>query len=399
MINRLFLSVLAVGVVAMACDLRAADRVVLLDGSAVPGGVVEIDPSGSVVVGESSRSINLQDLRRIERDIKPDKPKPGVRIYLTDDSVLIADKIKLESGKVTFDGLLGQARELPVASVRAILLKGEVTEEQGLKLDPKFVEALEQGDTQQDHAFVERKDEIAFVRGVIDSIGQEDATFIWNDKPRKLSRDKTYGFVFAVTAQPPELTGQAKTMLVDGSSVWGKVARCDGKSLVLQREDLGEVKLDWSKVMQLQVRSSRLVFLSDLKPLRSQSEGIVTLPKWTIERDLSVMGQPIQLGDRTYEKGLGMHANAVQVYSVGAFDLFAAMIGIDQATQGRGDCVFIVRVDGQEKFSARMKGGDQPKVVRVPVKGAAKLELVVDAGEDLDLADHADWADARMIKE
>jgi len=79
--------------------------------------------------------------------------------------------------------------------------------------------------------------------------------------------------------------------------------------------------------------------------------------------------------------------------------VLAATIGIDDETDGRGDCVFKVLVDGDEKFSQRVKATDKPRAIRVPLSGASRVELIVEAGEDLDIADHANWAEARLIRE
>ena len=74
------------------------------------------------------------------------------------------------------------------------------------------------------------------------------------------------------------------------------------------------------------------------------------------------------------------------------------MIGIDDETNGRGDCIFLVLGDGKELFRARVTGTDEPRRIGVDIRGVRQVTLVVEPGEDLDLADHADWCDARMLK-
>ena len=55
-------------------------------------------------------------------------------------------------------------------------------------------------------------------------------------------------------------------------------------------------------------------------------------------------------------------------------------------------------VIGRELARQRMRGGEKPKPLNLSVAGVKRLTLAVEAGEDLDLADHADWADARLIR-
>jgi hypothetical protein len=197
-----------------------------------------------------------------------------------------------------------------------------------------------------------------------------------------------------------DVTGQVRAVLVDQSQVWGRLAAFDGKSMRLERSDGVAFELAWADVHHLSVRSDRMVFLSDLEALAESSRGLATLPTWPIERDRSVMGNKLTLGDgQVYHKGLGMHAAASIAYPVGRYDVFAATIGIDRETDGRGDCVFVVKVDGTEKLRRRMTGADKPHDIRVPITGARRLELIVEPGENLDIADHADWADARLIRQ
>ena len=48
--------------------------------------------------------------------------------------------------------------------------------------------------------------------------------------------------------------------------------------------------------------------------------------------------------------------------------------------------------------SGIVTGKDESFDIRVDVSDMQTLRLIVDFGEGLDLADHADWADARLLK-
>lgn len=112
----------------------------------------------------------------------------------------------------------------------------------------------------------------------------------------------------------------------------------------------------------------------------------------------SVDGNPIRLGGKTYESGLGTHAAS-------SFDLrldgnalrFQAVVGVDDEVERRGSVRFLVVVDGKRKFdSGVIHGGDAPKNVDVDLSGAKQLTLVVNDGGDGIDSDHGDWADARL---
>jgi hypothetical protein len=154
----------------------------------------------------------------------------------------------------------------------------------------------------------------------------------------------------------------------------------------------------WDFVVCVSVRSDRLVYLSDLTPVEVEEESIVAFPRaW--QRDRSVGGRALKLGERVFSKGIGVQARSRLVFRTNAeFELMTATVGIDAETSGRGDCIFIVLGDGQELFRKRLKGSDPPHDLRVDIEGVREMTLLVEPGEDLDFGDHADWCDACFIR-
>ena len=110
-------------------------------------------------------------------------------------------------------------------------------------------------------------------------------------------------------------------------------------------------------------------------------------------------GLPIKIGDQVYDMGLGFSSGMQLEFSnEGPYDLFLAEIGIDDDALGRGDCEFVVKGGQEELFRVRVKGGDPAKLIKVDITGYNSVTLEVDPGNDLDIADHADWADACFLK-
>jgi hypothetical protein len=140
------------------------------------------------------------------------------------------------------------------------------------------------------------------------------------------------------------------------------------------------------------------VFLSDLRPVEARLRPIVTLARpWRADR--SIEGGPLTVGGRTFEKGLGVASRSELVFDTHErFDVLAATVGIDASAAGRGDCEFVVLADGKEVLRQRMRGSDPPRDIRAKVAGAQRIALVVEPGEELDLSDHADWCDARLLR-
>lgn len=58
----------------------------------------------------------------------------------------------------------------------------------------------------------------------------------------------------------------------------------------------------------------------------------------------------------------------------------------------------IVRGDGIELWSGQVTGVSGPQTIDVSIRGIELIELEVAPGEEFDLADHANWCDARFVK-
>ncbi|MBN1419539.1 MAG: NPCBM/NEW2 domain-containing protein, partial [Planctomycetes bacterium] len=115
----------------------------------------------------------------------------------------------------------------------------------------------------------------------------------------------------------------------------------------------------------------------------------------------SVDGNPIRLKGVEYRHGIGTHARSeFGIDLKGAAVRFLAMAGVDDERTRMGSITFEVLVDGKRVFeSGVLRGGDEPKLVSVDLKGAKRLVLIVGDGDDGIDHDHADWAGALLILE
>src|SRR5437868_10200192 len=94
----------------------------------------------------------------------------------------------------------------------------------------------------------------------------------------------------------------------------------------------------------------------------------------------SVDGHPLAMGGKSYEHGVGTHANSALTINLGGgAEQFSSDVGIDAETAKRGSVRFEVWVDGRKLAdSGVMRGGDPPKHLQVQLRGARKLELIAD---------------------
>ncbi|NLD93411.1 MAG: choice-of-anchor D domain-containing protein [Fibrobacter sp.] len=137
---------------------------------------------------------------------------------------------------------------------------------------------------------------------------------------------------------------------------------------------------------------SDMVYLSDLEP------SFATAGWSSVKKDMSVGGNPIRIASEEYKKGLGTHANSEIVYNInGQYDIFSVTIGADDETDG--SVIFEVLGDNQRLFKSgtTMQKGFAEKC-NIVVRGVHELRLLVTDAYNGINSDHADWADARLIK-
>lgn len=144
-----------------------------------------------------------------------------------------------------------------------------------------------------------------------------------------------------------------------------------------------------------------IVYLSDLD-WQSASNG-----HGPVEKDMSCGqqqpgdGGTITLNGITYDKGLGAHAHSEIVYRLDkSYSSFVADIGIDdEITGGNGSVVFVVQADGEELYRSDLMTGDSDtQSINVDVTDRKELRLIVEAAVGGHYYDHADWAEARLVR-
>jgi len=144
----------------------------------------------------------------------------------------------------------------------------------------------------------------------------------------------------------------------------------------------------------------KVFYLSNYTPSQATQD-------WgNLNQDKTVNGNNISLNEKEYEKGLGTHAESEIIYNIEKFNgkYFRATVGMDDETNGTGQ--FEIYIDNGDGFkdepaykSDILSTGNDPVKVKINIIGANRIKLRVnDGGDDIN-GDHADWANARIVKE
>jgi hypothetical protein len=408
--RRLVLSFAALASVCSFARFAAADdTLVLLDGKRIAATVTAIDEaSGKITAASLAQPVELQGLRRLDRPAKAPAPlKAPFQIYLQGGGVMLAETATIADETVTMKWSYSEKVALPTEAIRAVCFASAVEDAKRPKATDQGREtlaaALAKPAGEKDSLLVMVEGKAQTLTGLVSAWHPGGIEFDWEGQARTIPYSRVYGIVLAQLGAAHDATGETTIATLDGSTTTGRVTRlADGKLTVLLHKSAGskpiETVIPWDAVQSISVKSNRLVFLSDEKPVDAQVKPIVAIARpW--QADKGVLGGPLTLAGRAYEKGLGVASRTELTFQQPTgFDGFAATIGLDASAAGRGNCVFVVRADGKEVYRKAMDGKTPPQEIRVNTAGAQRVALVVEPGEDLDLSDHADWCDARFLK-
>lgn len=370
----------------------AADRLILLDDAVITVPSLRIH-DGAIHGPGVPAGLRLDDLRRIERPGALVEPAPASVpwVELRGGSRIAAKSVSIAAEKCRVLWRGQQTLELPLDAIRAIRFETSAS--------APFDKARAQPKAEQDRVLV-RDDSGAetIVAGLVDSLTSEQMQLDVGTQRRALPAASIAGIVFAEPAAA-EARLPIAVHLSDESVLLGSSLELSDSSATLLLPGEVRVPFRWAEVTRVIVRSGRVAFLSELQPLAEEQRPIVT-PPYPTRRDLNASGLPLRLGSQVYEKGLGVHAFSKLTFAAGGqWDRFLATIGLAPDEGQQGDCVFKVLADGKVIFERRVRAADAPQVVDLPIAGCEQVMLVVEPGEDLDLGDHANWCDARFIRD
>lgn len=396
-----------------------------------PDGTIAFRPAASGSAAPVAAPINLQELRRIERS-----PAHGPATPPSDATALIhlepAGTLRASGVTLTADTLdiawapLGSLK-IPARAVRAIRFLQPSPNKPARTAAPSDPDPSDDplasilspapGDrplaTDRLFAIQPPSDpstarpaaapSVVTADGTVESIAADAVAFEWDGQTRRLPIQRAYAVALARTLDPAAAAGgpgdelgRVTLATADGSTLDARLLELTGERLLLELIPGVRVNLPLHAVRRIDVRSDRMAYLSDLRPITVRHDDPAHGP-W--RRDQTTIGTPVSIRSRLFEKALGVHAPASLTFRVDPrFRTLSVTPAIDDAARGGGDAVFVVTLDGAEVFRRRITGRDNPEPITLPLAGASTLTLSVEAGHDLDLGDIAVWADARLLR-
>jgi NPCBM/NEW2 domain-containing protein len=384
----------------------AEPLLVSVSGAPVEAKLVGFGADGRVsFVGKAPFSIHLDELVRWGHSALP---RPQTWVLLADGSRLVtaADwsggvAVQLDGENVVVQSVAWDDAQCPRALVTGIVFSRQERPEDRQQLEDR----LRAETVEKDTVFLTNQDRLS---GRLVKLAGGSLEMDVDGRETSLPLSRVAAVVLG-KSRPSSVASRPMKLILgmrDGSLL--HAAKVAGAEDNLAVELAGGAKLTGGNVddvVALQGSGGgKFVYLSDLEPADYKHVPYLSIA-WPYRRDRNVLGGPLMVGGERYLKGIGMHSAARLTYRLdGKYQRFDAMAALDDSSQGRGSVTFGVYVlrGGEWKPAAvsdTVHGGAGPEPVSVDVRGAEMITLTVDYADRGDELDHADWLDARLLKD
>ena len=375
----------------LSSQARGENTIQLIDGTQLNVTIESVSSDGTVVLAGNPDAVSLEKIVAYQTDAQP-VPSGSVEILITGGSKIFTDNVEVQGSDVAISSTSGLSTRLALDVVQAIVFKST-------KLVAK--QLADRSDS-EDMVIVGTPDGEKVVSGIFEGLSQGKLGLNFNGKSRKIGVEKIHAVSLADLGL--QIAAGTQVELTDGSLLNGSLQKVEQGTLTLNITSTQTIQIPWASVARLEMQSDNLVYLSSLDPIAVQQKSIFA-PQRSWQRDRSIESNPIRLqhpeksSPIIYRKGIGTQSySELEFANTNRFERFQAVTGIDAETQGRGDCQMSVYADGIKLWSQRVTADTPPQKVDVDISGMATIKLIVEPGEQFDLADHANWADAKFVK-
>ncbi len=328
-------------------------------------------------------------------------------MHLVDDSRIAAKEARLLDGRITVSSTAGEELQLTSKAVRYI--RWSDADE---TLDRQWSEILG-AEASADRLVIRRSaGTLDYLPGVVQGVSDGKVQFQYEGDTIPVPLAKVDGIIFFQSEA--ELPSARYRLATTDGSLWN-LESLELKGDVVHVTAVSGVAADLplTRLQQIDFAQMDAVYLSDLEP--SSTDWTPYIGSSTLLANLAKMFQPrrdrayngslLRLSatnsssdEREYDKGLAIHSRTEIVYRLaGKYRQFQAEVGIDPDSPA-GSAVVVISADGRTLFEQEVSADQAPQSISVDVNLAKRLTILVDFGNNLDIADRVHLCDARLIK-
>jgi len=380
----------------VSCGAPAAERPVAvpIQGESFAAELVACDATWRLVF-DPARRLPAGELVRwgICREVSR-----GSMAVLADGSVLAGELLGVDRGTIRFDAAAFGPVSLPAAAMAGVVF--DLPFEQDAR--DRLLDRLLGAEDRSDVVLLANGDQLA---GSLAEFHDGVIQLETGAGPLEIAAHQATAIVFQpALREPARREGlRAWVGLADGSCVLGASLVIEGRAARIVPAALAGADVSWQvapeEIVFLQPLGGRAEYLSDREADRTRQIPFLDVP-WPSRRDRNVLGGRLRVGGRLFPKGLGVHSYSCLTYALAEpYEAFQAELALDDAAGEGGSVRWRVYVDRQKRFESDVvRGQEAPVPVRIDLRGAKRLDLIVDFADRTDQLDRADWLDARLIR-
>jgi len=399
-------------------------EVEVLEGSGVSGTLVELS-SEQLVVDDAGKKTTLpvKTLSKVTPVAPPAafSAKAAVSVELVDGSTLKASRYSVAGGKAQIELLGGENVEVETRSIRSVLLKADTNKD---KLAVQWQEILDtavKGDVLVVRKSVVRREGekdvkvemLDFLEGLLFDVTADNVQFEFDGDRVDVKREKVEGLIYYHPVGRELPAAVCRVNSADGSRFNAQSLETLDNRLKLVTAAGMKVSLRLDDVQALDFAAGNTVYLSDLEPESVEWSAFLDASKtspllarlYQPRKDRGFDGKKLKLrvaGDprpKEFNKGLAIHSRTLMIYRLdGKFRRFQALAGIDASVKEAGHVRLVIHGDTKQLFEGVISGDADAVPLDLDVTDCRRLKILVDFGDDLDIADHLDLCNARVIK-
>lgn len=352
-------------------------------------GAVTVSQAGSESVTPLNEVLEIRF--RAEGSTKTEKP--AALLSLGDGSSISCSKLTVADKRAVLTSpVLGDV-SLAQAEIQAIRFADRFS-----SVDDQWTKLIER-ERKSDWLVIRKEDTLDYLDGVFAGLDEKSVKFLLDGEQESVRRDKVFGLLFA--SHP---VGSSKTSvrveLSNGDVLMAASVSGSDDRLQARLASKQEITLPLQQLRAIDFSEGKLRYLSQMEP-RDVKYTPYFDTVWEFRRNTNMDGGPLRLGNKVYTRGLCIHSKTLLKYRLGGdYRRFQALTGIDHlvAANGLGDCRLVISGDGKTLLEADVKAKDSPRSLDLDVTDVVTLEILVDFGGNLDISDHLDLADAKLVK-
>ncbi len=388
----------------------AAPRLHLLDGTSQPATSLRLDPQGRLF-WQSAGATKQGLWSKVWSWGAPLDPSPPLRLEVSESAyvllphggLLVADLQAASQGNLGLENLLLGKLELAWSEVAGVLVAPTADPLQAARWEVRVRD--HQGP--RDRCLLRNGDQL---QGTVVALDKQQVHLRLASGQVAVPLQRVRLLALDPKLFPPlpgEAPRQAWLGLADGSVFFVSELAIDQETVRCRLLGQKPLVFPARHLVWVQPRHQHAPFLSDREPTRFRHVPLLRAA-WPLRRDRNVAGGLLRAGGRRWLKGLGMHSLAQATYVFRRpYRRLLAWAAVDDQAGPRGAVVFRVVTfhrshRGVEKkiayTSPVVRRGESPRLVNVPLEGAAGMSLVVQYGSGGDQHDWADWLEAVLVE-